>query len=268
MSGSPTVELTDVVKRFRVGHLVHDALRGVSLSVDRRSRIGIVGESGSGKSTLVRILLGLEHPSDGQIAFRGRPMARLTKERRRDFRRTVQLVGQDTSSSFDPLRTLRDSVRRPAMQLRGMNKAIADAAVDDMLRQLNLDPALADRRPDKVSGGQRQRFAIARALIVEPEVIVCDEAVSALDVSVQGAVLNLLKDICEQREAGLVFVSHGLPATAFIADELIVMHEGLIVERGSVGQIMSAAEHPYTQRLIGAYRATSGDVLGTLESGA
>ena len=185
-------------------------------------------------------------------------MASLKRGDLREFRRNVQLVAQDTSSSFDPRRTLRDGIRRPLLELLEMSRRDADEKVNEMLASLSIDPMLADRKPHQVSGGQRQRFSIARALVVGPKLIVCDEAVSALDVSVQGAVLNLLKEHCEKSDAGLVFVSHGLPATAFICDELIVMYQGRIVEQGSVQQVIFASEHPYTRRLVGAYRTTSG----------
>jgi peptide/nickel transport system ATP-binding protein len=169
-------------------------------------------------------------------------------------RRAVQFVGQDTTSSFDPRRTLRDAVRNPAMVLLDLDEEEADARVDETLELLGLDRAMADRKPTGVSGGQRQRFALARALVVKPRLLICDEVVSALDVSVQGAVLNLLKSFCKETHAGLAFVSHGLPATAFIAEEIVVMLHGKIVERGPTSQIIHAPEHPYTARLLAAYR--------------
>ncbi|OZF05378.1 ABC transporter ATP-binding protein [Rhodococcoides fascians] len=259
MNDEATIQFTDVRKVFagRSGG-AHVAVDDVSLLLDSTSRLGIVGESGSGKSTMVRMLMGLEIASSGSVEYRGRDLASLKKGELREFRRNVQLVAQDTSSSFDPRRTLRDGVRRPLLELMELSTKEADAQVDQMLASLSIDPGLADRKPHQVSGGQRQRFSIARALVVGPKLIVCDEAVSALDVSVQGAVLNLLKDHCENSDAGLVFVSHGLPATAFICEELIVMYEGRIVEQGSVQQVIFASEHPYTKSLVDAYRTTSG----------
>jgi peptide/nickel transport system ATP-binding protein len=200
------------------------------------------------------MLVGLDHPSSGTVEFNGRATTQMRPVEQRAFRRVVQLVAQDTSSSFDPRRSLRDAVRRPAVKLLGMPKDVADAAVDRTLLELGLDPKLANRRPHQVSGGQRQRFSIARALVVQPRVIVCDEAVSALDVSVQGSVLNLLKRYCATTGAGLVFVSHGLPATAFISERLIVMYRGRIVEEGPTEQVMFAPRHSYTQTLVAASR--------------
>lgn len=259
MNDEATIQFTDVRKVFtgRSG-VEHVAVDDVSLLLDSTSRLGIVGESGSGKSTLVRMLMGLETASSGSVEYQGRDVASLKKGELREFRRNVQLVAQDTSSSFDPRRTLRDGVRRPLLELMELSTKEADERVDQMLASLSIDPGLADRKPHQVSGGQRQRFSIARALVVGPKLIVCDEAVSALDVSVQGAVLNLLKDHCENSDSGLVFVSHGLPATAFICSELIVMYQGRIVEQGSVQQVIFASEHPYTQSLVDAYRTTSG----------
>lgn len=222
--------------------------------------VGTVGESGSGKSTLARMMVGLEKPTSGSITMDGREISSHLRIRgeRHDTRRTVQFIGQDTTSSFDPLRTLRDSVRRPLMVLHGLDAESADARVDDVLRTLELSPAQADRYPGEVSGGQRQRFAIARGLVVEPRILVCDEVVSALDVSVQGAILNVLKKYCRTEKAGLVFVSHGLPATAFIADELVVMLNGRIVEHGTTEQVLGQPQHPYTVGLLRAYRGSAG----------
>jgi peptide/nickel transport system ATP-binding protein len=249
------LQVKDVTKRFngnrRHGHL---ALGGVNLFLDHASRVGIVGESGSGKSTLARILVGLERPTDGSVTFGGRELSGLGPSERADFRRSVQLIAQDTSSSFDPRRTLRDAVRRPAQELLGLSSKDADERVDEALSMVDLLPAMADRKPHEVSGGQRQRFAIARALVVKPGLIICDEVVSALDVSVQGVVLNFLKDYCASSQAGLVFVSHGLPATAFIAEEMVVMKDGLIVEQGPTDRVINSSAHPYTAQLVDAYR--------------
>jgi peptide/nickel transport system ATP-binding protein len=232
------------------------AVDNVSLGLDTKSMIGIVGESGSGKSTLARIMVGLETPTSGEVLLNGRNLKFMLTEtsERLAARRDVQFVGQDTTSSFDPRRTLRDAVRNPAMVLLGLDEEAADARVDETLDQLGLSPEMASRKPSGVSGGQRQRFALARALVVRPRLLICDEVVSALDVSVQGSILNLLKNYCRQAGAGLAFVSHGLPATAFIADEIVVMLRGQIVEQGPTERVISNPEHPYTARLLAAYR--------------
>ena len=232
------------------------AVDDISMKITSGSAIGIVGESGSGKSTLVRMMCGLLSPTTGSVSYNGVELNGVLSSRagRRDFRSKVQYVAQDTTSSFDPRRTLRDAVRLPAMRLLGMNTKTADARVDETLASLELDPAMADRFPTEVSGGQRQRFSIARALVVEPRILLCDEVVSALDVSVQGAILNMLRQYCIDADCGLVFVSHGLPATAFIARELVVMRHGVIVEQGTTDEVVERPRDPYTVELLDAYR--------------
>ncbi|CAJ64803.1 MULTISPECIES: ABC transporter ATP-binding protein [Frankia] len=245
-----------VSKSFGPQHRRHVAVDAVTLEVTPGSRIGVVGESGSGKSTLARMMVGLDAPSAGSISFNGAPLRSLLKLRasRLELRREVQFVAQDTTSSFDPLRTLRDSIRTPAQRLAGLDRRAADARVDATVSMLGLSPALADRHPGEVSGGQRQRFAIARALVVEPNLLVCDEVVSALDVSVQGSILNFLKRYCVERDAALVFVSHGLPATAFVCERLVVMRGGQIVEDGPTSTVLNSPRHDYTRSLLAAFR--------------
>lgn len=255
MSAPGTLTAERVSRHFGSGRHRHTAVAGVSLDVGEGDRVGIVGESGSGKSTFARMLVGLERPSAGTVHYGGEPLSALlaTRGGRIRLRSAVQFVAQDTTSSFDPLWTLRQAVRAPARRLLGLDRAAADAEVDATLALLGLPTELAERRPGQVSGGQRQRFALARSLVVSPRLLVCDEVVSALDVSVQGSILNLLKRYCAERGAGLVFVSHGLPATAFIARELAVMQHGEIVERGRTPDILADPQHPYTRHLLRAF---------------
>ncbi|GAA1954267.1 ABC transporter ATP-binding protein [Microbacterium aquimaris] len=256
IDGRATLRTDGVVRSFGHGSRSHRAVDDVNLTVTNQTRLGIVGESGSGKSTLGLMLVGLERPTSGAVIYNGQDVQSLVKYRARRmlFRREVQMITQDTSSSFDPLRTLRDAVSRPAQQLAGLDRSSTRDRVDETVAMLGLDPSLADRYPQEVSGGQRQRFAIARALVVRPRFIVCDEVVSALDVSVQGQVLNQLKEYCTTHNTGLAFISHGLPATAFISNELLVMHQGKVVETGPTQRVIEAPEHPYTARLLAAYR--------------
>ncbi|WP_308797885.1 ABC transporter ATP-binding protein [Agromyces silvae] len=237
----------------------HRALDDVSVSFESGSLTGIVGESGSGKSTLARILVGLETPSAGRVSYGDHDLrsALKTAEGRKDMRRLVQFVGQDTTSSFDPRHTLREAVMYPAMNLLGLSRTAASERVDDVVRRLDLPAGLTDRYASQVSGGQRQRFALARALVVGPQMLICDEVVSALDVSAQAVVLNHLRHIAREFGTGLIFVSHGLPATAFVADDLIVMLHGRIVERGAVSEILENPEAEYTRRLLDSYRGPS-----------
>jgi peptide/nickel transport system ATP-binding protein len=231
------------------------AVAPVDFVVDSDSALGIVGESGSGKSTLSRMLVGLESVSTGAVTYNGANIASFTRTRtgRIDFRRAVQFVAQDTSSSFDPRHTLGQAVATPLRVLRGITGSEAEDQIAYVLRLLQLDPAHLKRYPNEVSGGQRQRFAIARALVVRPRILLCDEVVSALDVSIQGAVLNTLKQFCYRNRVGLGFISHGLPAAAFIARELVVMRQGEIVERGETMQVLNDPRHPYTAKLLDAY---------------
>ncbi|MCF7548391.1 ABC transporter ATP-binding protein [Pseudonocardia sp. WMMC193] len=248
-----------IEKTFTVDRTRHRAVASVDVTIGSGRSVGVIGESGSGKSTLARMLAGLETADGGGLHYNGIALSSHLRSRtgRHDFRRAVQMISQDVSSSFDPLRTLRDAVRTPAQILCGLDVPAADERVDEVLETLRVDPALADRRPHEVSGGQRQRFAIARALVVRPRVLLCDEVVSALDVSVQGSVLNLLKDYVTETGAGLFFVSHGIPATAFLVDELIVMQGGRIVERGPTDDVVERPEHEYTRFLVGAARGSA-----------
>ncbi len=264
------VEVENVTKNFggpRANGKQRPAVDGVSLTIDHTTRLGIVGESGSGKSTLARIIVGLETPTAGRVAYRGLSVHHMTPRDMREFRKNVQMISQDTSSSFDPTRTLRDSVRRPAQELLGVDKPKADALVDETLALVGIAPWMVDRKPTDVSGGQRQRIAIARALVVKPALILCDEVVSALDVSVQGTVLNLLKRYCGENEAGLIFVSHGLPATAFVSKDIVVMRHGVIVEHGPVDDVVNHSKNLYTKILIEAYRGSARPLASTGTAG-
>jgi ABC-type glutathione transport system ATPase component len=248
---APQVVLEDVTRRF--GDKV--AVAPLSLTIEAGDRIGVVGESGSGKSTLARMIVGLDAPSAGTITVDGRDQRNwlATTGSRRNLRRRIQLVAQDTTSTFDPRRTIRDALTTPARLLGGHSPAQADSLVEEVVAEMGLPPALVDRYPAELSGGQRQRMAIARALVVRPGLLVCDEAVSALDVSVQGTVLNLIVRYCREQGAGLVFVSHGLPATAFATRDLVVMLHGHVVEHGATADVLGAPTHSYTTALVAAH---------------
>jgi ABC-type glutathione transport system ATPase component len=250
------IDVEHLGKSFHRSGSTKAAVTDIGMKITSTSAIGIVGESGSGKSTLVRMMCGLLEPTSGTVAYNGAALKGVLSTRggRREFRSRIQYVAQDTTSSFDPRRTLRDAVRLPATRLLGMDIRTADARVDETLVSLELDPSMADRYPTEVSGGQRQRFSIARALVVKPRILLCDEVVSALDVSVQGAILNMLKQYCSAEECGLVFVSHGLPATAFIADHIVVMRGGVVVEQGTTDDVVERPADPYTAQLLEAYR--------------
>ncbi len=247
------LEFDDVTSIIRVGAETFTALDGVSHALAPGRRVGVIGESGSGKSTLVRLALGLDHPTSGQVRFEGRDLAAFRHRDWMDYRRAVQWIGQDTGGAFNPRWTVRTSILRVNKTLARLSRAEAAARIDELTIRMGLDPSLLDRKPAALSGGQRQRFAIVRAVLPRPRLLLADEAVSALDVSVQGAVLNLLKDYCESTGCALMFVSHGLPTTAFMTEEVVVMNKGVIVESGRTGEVLSRPSHPYTRQLVDAY---------------
>ncbi len=251
--------LDGVGKEYGRGRHRVTAVQPLDLRVDADVELGVIGESGSGKSTLARMMVGLETPSSGTIACNGRPLREWlsTRASRLEYRRRVQYVAQDTTS-FDPRQTFYDAVSVPLRLLRGVrSEREIRSRLDAIADELSLDPALYSRQPHQVSGGQRQRFALARSLVVEPQLLICDEVVSALDVSVQGAVLNLIKRHVAEHHMGLIFVAHGLPAVTFISSNLMVMRQGEVVERGTVADVVTRPRHPYTQELLAAYASSS-----------
>ena len=228
------------------------ALAGVSLAVTAGRSLGIVGESGSGKSTLARIAMALEPPTSGVASFEGQDYASLTPAALKRLRRDVQMVFQDPYGSLDPRRTVEWIVAEPLSMQDGVTRAARRAAVGDVLASVGLRPADAAKYPHEFSGGQRQRIAIARALVTKPRLILADEPVSALDVSVQAQVLNLLDDL--QRDFGVTFllISHDLAVVDHVCDAVAVMYRGRVVEEGTPAELFRAAAHPYTRALIEA----------------
>ncbi|MBO0896266.1 MULTISPECIES: dipeptide ABC transporter ATP-binding protein [Arthrobacter] len=227
------------------------ALRDVSFQVAAGQRFGIVGESGSGKSTLLRILAGLDQPTSGSVQVAGNEVGGAKENQLLELRRQLQIVFQDPMGSLNPRMRVRDLVAEPLL-LPGEPVAARHHAgkVAEMLNAVGLPSDAAERFPHQFSGGQRQRIAIARALICEPRILVADEPVSALDVSVRAQVLNLLSDLVDKYRLTLVFVSHDLGVVKHLCDTVAVMHQGRIVESGPTGQVYAAPEHEYTQRLV------------------
>jgi ABC-type oligopeptide transport system ATPase subunit len=232
----------------RPGEVV-EALKGVSLGIEEGERFGIVGESGSGKSTLIRLLAALDRPTQGSIRFDGREISALPERSLKFLRRRLQVVFQDPMSSLDPRMRVRDIVAEPLVAL---GEPGAGRRVAELLDAVGLPATAADRYPHQFSGGQRQRIAIARALSPRPAVLVADEPVSALDVSVRAQILNLLADLVEEYRLTLVFVSHDLAVVRHVCETVAVMHRGEIVETGPVQQVWDAPSHPYTQALLDA----------------
>jgi peptide/nickel transport system ATP-binding protein len=228
------------------------ALAGVSITVGRGESVGIVGESGSGKTTLGRCLVGLETATSGAIAIDGIDAvdyAKLSKDDRARLRRTVQIVFQDPYSTLDATQTIGAALHE-VLSVNGFARDRIKTRIDELLECVGLPLGYAKRRPAALSGGERQRVAIARTLAVEPKVVVCDEPVSALDVSVQAQILNLFRDLREQFGLGYVFITHDLAVVRQVVDRVYVLHKGVVVEQGLVDQVLDRPEHPYTERLI------------------
>lgn len=255
-AASPIVEVRDVHRIYglprtalrRSGRQVH-ALNGVSLQIARGERFGVVGESGSGKSTLIRLLAALDHPSDGAVFFDGQQVSN-RKERQLGFlRKQLQVVFQDPMGSLDPRMKVRQIIAEP---LLGTGNRDAIGRVHEMLEAVGLPRESADRYPHQFSGGQRQRISIARALAPNPSVLIADEPVSALDVSVRAQILNLLDELVQQLDLTLIFVSHDLGVVRRVCDRVAVLHGGDLVEVGTTEQIYSDDAQPYTCGLIAA----------------
>jgi ABC-type oligopeptide transport system ATPase subunit len=227
------------------------AVDGVSFSLQAGEILGLVGESGCGKSSLGRALLGLVPLAAGEIRWRGERIDALPRRAFRPLRRELQLVFQDPTASLDPRMTIAESVAEP---LRGLapelTAADREARVAAILGEVGLAAGLAGRYPHQLSGGQLQRAGIARALVVDPAFLVCDEPVSALDVSVQGQIVNLLARIRRERGLASLFISHNLAVVARLAERILVMYGGRIVESGTRDEILHAPRHPYTRRLL------------------
>jgi peptide/nickel transport system ATP-binding protein len=227
-----------------------DALQGVSLRLRAGRSLGVVGESGSGKSTLARIAMALEAPTTGRVEFMGRDLQTLGTAELRAARRDFQMVFQDPYGSLDPRQHVGRIVAEPLALEGGAQR---ETAVAEALDAVGLRASDALKYPHEFSGGQRQRIAIARALITKPKLIVADEPVSALDVSVQAQVLNLLIDLQQQFGVTYLLISHDLAVVDHVCDEVVVMQHGRIVERGSTQQIFRAPQHPYTRSLLAAH---------------
>ncbi len=227
------------------------AVSGVSFDLEAGGIIGLVGESGCGKSSLGRAILGLVPLAAGEIHWRGLRIDTLQRRGFRPYRRELQLVFQDPTASLDPRMTIAESVAEPLRALVPELPATGrDARVEAILGEVGLAGELAGRFPHQLSGGQLQRAGIARALVVDPAFLVCDEPVSALDVSVQGQIVNLLARIRRERGLACLFISHNLAVVARLAERILVMHRGRIVESGPREEILMAPRHPYTRMLL------------------
>ena len=227
------------------------AVDGASLTIGEEEVVGLVGESGSGKSTIGRAILQLVAPTGGVVRYRGQDTAHLSGPQRRELKRSVQAVFQDPSSSFNPRMRVVDIVSEP-LRLQGMGKAAAAERAAEVLADVGLDDDVLARYPHQFSGGQRQRIAIARALSVSPKLIVMDEPVASLDVSIRGQVINLLADLRTKFGLSILLISHDLPTTRHLSDRVYVLYSGQVVEDGPTGQLYDEPMHPYTTALLSA----------------
>ncbi len=225
------------------------ALKSVSFDIRRGERFGVVGESGSGKSTLIRLLSGLDQPTSGSILFDGQEIAGRSERQLRFLREQLQFVFQDPMGSLDPRMRVRDIIAEPLIMKRHEDPR---GRVSELLEAVGLSASVADRFPHQFSGGQRQRISIARALAPHPKVLVADEPVSALDVSVRAQILNLLADLVDEYQLTLIFVSHDLTVVRRVCDSVAVLHHGDLVELGDTERVYTEPQHPYTRRLIAA----------------
>jgi oligopeptide transport system ATP-binding protein len=258
-ASEPLLELRNLQKHFpltqgivfrkTIGHV--RAVDGVTLTLGRGETLGLVGESGCGKSTVAKLLVALERPSDGQIVYKGQDVARMGGRALKQYRREVQIIFQDPYSSLNPRMTAGDivaegwSVHKDIAPRKGRLRR-----TQELLDRVGLNPDFVNRYPHQFSGGQRQRIGIARALALQPEVIVCDEPVSALDVSVQAQVVNLLEDLQDDFGLSYLFIAHDLSVVRHISDRVAVMYLGSVVEEGSDVDVYESPSHPYTQALL------------------
>jgi oligopeptide transport system ATP-binding protein len=258
--GEPLLEVTDLVKHFPVkrGVLVNRevdqvrAVDGISFSIPRGQTLGLVGESGSGKSTVCRVTLQLLRPTSGSVRFEGREIAGLPRRGLRPLRRQMQMIFQDPYASLNPRKRVGQIVGSP-LKLHGIaSGGELRRQVQELLDRVGLSPEHYDRYPHEFSGGQRQRIGIARAIALKPKLIVADEPVSALDVSIQAQIVNLLDDLQDDLGLTYLFVAHDIGVVRHISDRIAVMHDGKIVEQGSADQVCERPSDDYTKKLLAA----------------
>lgn len=250
---TPLLETRNLKKYFKTPHGMLHAVDDVSLTIPEGRTLGVVGESGCGKSTLGRSILRLIEPTDGEVLFRGENILKYKKNELLRLKRSMQLIFQDPYSSLDPRMSVKDLIAEP-LKVTGFsrNKSELGDKVEDLMKTVGLDMRFANSYPHELDGGRRQRVGIARALSLGPEFIVCDEPVSALDVSIQAQILNLLMDFQEEKNLTYMFITHDLSVVKYISHEIAVMYLGQCVERASSAELFGNPLHPYTEGLLDA----------------
>ena len=247
------IEVRNLKQYYHQDHTVVKAVDDVSFTVQAGETFGLVGESGSGKSTIGRAIVNLYQPTDGQILYQGKALSDLSKGERLDYNKDVQMIIQDPYASLNPRMKVQDIVAE-GMEVHGLvsSKSERDAKVAELLASVGLSPEHALRYPHEFSGGQRQRIGIARALAVEPKFIVCDEPISALDVSIQAQIINLLQGLQEERGLTYLFIAHNLAMVKYFSDRIGMMYRGRMVELAPAEVLYEQPLHPYTRSLLSA----------------
>jgi peptide/nickel transport system ATP-binding protein len=244
--GVPALAVRGLTARY--GHST--ALSDITLEVPPRSCLAIVGESGSGKTTLARCVAGLHDNWTGEVAFEGTVLANRARKRDKETLRRVQYIFQNPYNSLNPRKTIGQVIGQQLEELTGLSRRDREARAEEVLRNVSLGPAYLGRYPDQLSGGERQRVAVARALSVEPDLLICDEVTSSLDVSVQAVIIELLRRIQRERHLSMVFITHNLALVRSIAQHAVVLRQGVVAESGPVEDILERPADPYTQALV------------------
>ena len=247
------LEVKHLKKYFKTARGTLHAVDDVSFTIEKGKTLGIVGESGCGKSTTGRAILRLLEPTDGQVIFNGQDITALSSSKMRQMRRDMQIIFQDPFSSLDPKKTVSQTIAEPIIENKILkDKKAIDARVRELMATVGLAERLVNAYPHELDGGRRQRIGIARALAMEPKFIVCDEPVSALDVSIQAQILNLLQELKEQMGLTFIFITHDLSVVNHFADEIAVMYLGQLIEKAPTEELFDPPVHPYTRALLSA----------------
>jgi peptide/nickel transport system ATP-binding protein len=252
MSKDILVDVKELTKYFHTPHGVLHAVDGVTFQIERGKTLGLVGESGCGKSTCGRSILRLIEPTSGEVMFEGRDISKLSKSKLRKQRKEMQIIFQDPFSSINPRKTIAQTISQPLMLHKLCSKKEKEERVLEIMNTVGLASRLMNTYPHELDGGRRQRIGIARALAMNPKFIVCDEPVSALDVSIQAQILNLMKELQEKNGLTYLFITHDLSVVNHFSDDIAVMYLGRLIEKAPAGELFANPMHPYTKALLSA----------------